>query len=355
MNLRKTLVFIAASAMLAVSCTPKPGTRWSVEKAQAWYAEHDWLVGCDYIPASAINQIEMWSADTYDRDRIVTELAAAQELGFNTLRVFLSSVVWQNDPEGFKSRVDDFLSICEEYGIKPLLVFLDDCWNNESEYGLQPVPVQGRHNSGWVQDPSCARRADTTTLYPQLHAYVKDVMGTFKDDSRILLWDLYNEPGNTHHEVDAVPMLRHMFEWGREVNPSQPLTVGVWTDKADELNRMSLEESDIISYHSYSKPDTHEALIKHLRMHNRPLICTEYMARTHGSTFQSILPLLKKFNVGAVNWGFVDGKTNTKYSWEKEIPSGEEPELWFHDILRSDLTPYSQEEVDFIREITARK
>lgn len=355
--MKKILSILSSALLLACCCSgpqAKVGERWSVEKAKAWYAEQPYLMGCDYIPATAINQIEMWSSDTYDRPTIESELSLAHETGFNTLRVFLSSVVWQNDPEGFKSRVDEFLSECSKNEIKPMFVFLDDCWNEESEYGTQPEPVVGRHNSGWVQDPSCSRRADTVTLYKELHAYVADVMGTFKNDERILLWDLYNEPGNRDHNLTSKDLLLKMFQWAREVNPSQPISVGVWTKRLNPLNAISLENSDIITYHDYKPVDKHRTAIEYLEMLDRPLICTEYMARTHDSFFQTVLPMMKEKNVGAINWGFVEGKTNTKYSWELEMPGGEDPDPWFHDIYRADHTPYCQEEVDLIKSIRAK-
>ena len=203
-------------------------SRWTEEKIQEWYDNQPWLVGCNYIPATAINQIEMWSADTFDPEQIDKELSWAHELGFNTLRVFLSSVVWQNDAAGMKKRLDDFLNICGQYSIRPMFVFFDDCWNPESAYGKQPEPKTGVHNSGWVQDPSCSLRKDTLTLYPFLQEYVKDIVRTYANDDRILMWDLYNEPGNSKHEETSLPLLTNVFRWVRDCKPSQPITAGVW-------------------------------------------------------------------------------------------------------------------------------
>lgn len=349
MNMKR-IALIAGALLVLASCAPK-SPRWTEEQAGKWYEAQGWRVGCDYIPSDAINQIEMWSASSYNRELIDKELGWAEDLGFNTLRVYLSSVVYANDPQGLKDRMDDFLDICEGHGIRPLFVFFDDCWNAESAYGVQPEPKPGIHNSGWVRDPSDALRADTLSLYPALETYVKDILGTFAEDGRILLWDLYNEPGNSKYKSGSLPLLKKVFGWAQEVRPSQPLTAGVWSDALKELNEFQLANSDVTSYHCYSSPETQQEAIDTLKRYGRPLICTEYMARTKNCTFQNTLPVLKANNVTAINWGFVAGKTNTIFAWDDPLPELQEPPVWFHDIYRTDGTPYSQEEVDFIKSL----
>lgn len=345
---------VMATILALASCTQPADNaqQWSQQRVNQWYDQLPWLAGCDYIPATAINQIEMWSDSTWDAPQIEKELTWAQELGFNTLRVYLSSVVWHADSTGMKRRMGQFLDICHHHGIRPMFVFLDDCWNAEAHYGPQPAPKPGIHNSGWVQDPSVSLRADTTMLYSTLKAYVQDILKAFATDERVLMWDLYNEPGNSQHGTESLPLVKKMFEWAREVGPSQPLTVGVWDPKLGELNHFQLTHSDVISFHCYGTPSDMQQCIDSLKVWNRPLVCTEYMARKNGSTFQTVMPVLKQGRVAAINWGFVAGKTNTIYAWDTPVPDGSEPELWFHDILRADGTPYSQEEVDTIRALT---
>lgn len=329
--------------------------RWSEQKAQQWYKDKPWMSGCDYIPASAINQIEMWSKDTFDAKQIDKEMGWAEDLGFNTMRVFLSSVVWKNDPKGFKERINYFLTICDKHGIHPMFVFFDDCWTKESSYGKQPDPKPGIHNSGWVQDPSCSLREDTLKLFPVLKKYVKDIVSTFANDKRVLMWDLYNEPGNSEHGVSSLPLLRNVFVWARECNPSQPLTAGIWYFTSPELNAFQLTHSDVISYHCYKDENIQTEYIKYLGMLNRPLVCTEYMARKRNSFFSNNMPILKKNKVVAINWGFVSGKTNTIFAWDTPMPNVKEPDVWFHDILRQDGTPFDQKEIDFIKSMTGKK
>lgn len=356
MNMKKNVfLMLCAAALLSVACRSdeEPNGRWTAEKANVWYAEQGWKSGCDYIPANAINQIEMWSSATFDPETIDKELGWAQELGFKTMRVFLSSVVWQNEPEAFKKHIDAFLTISDAHGIKPMFVFFDDCWDGESAYGVQREPKPGVHNSGWVRDPSVAVRADSVAMYAALEPYVKDILKTFKDDQRIFVWDLYNEPGNSSHGVSSLPLLKKVFQWAREVHPSQPLTAGLWRFRDDfqPLNDFQTAHSDVISYHCYSDPEKHLALIQELKAYGRPLICTEYMARTQNSTFQNTLPMLKEQDVCAYNWGFVSGKTNTIFAWSTPLPDVVEPELWFHDILRQDKTPFDPEEIAVIKQV----
>ena len=359
---RLFLILFAAASLFAGCRNADNGIdadgKWTAEKANAWYEATGWRSGCNYIPANAINQIEMWQTATFDPETIDRELGYAEELGFNTMRVFLSSVVYENEPDTFKQHISDFLDIANGHGITPFLVFFDDCHVGTAAYGPQPEPKTGVHNSGWVKDPANDLWQDTLSTYPKLEVYVKDILTTFKDDERILWWDLYNEPNERGIEGGySMALLKNVFKWAREIRPSQPISVGIWTDKdyLVEHSLYSLEMSDIISYHEYHTPDCQIKLIDSLKVYGRPMYCTEYMARTKGSTFQEILPLLKENNVSAINWGFVKGKTNTIYAWGDVHPEGEEPEPWFHDIIRPDKTPFSQEEIDVIKKVNGKE
>lgn len=324
--------------------------QWSMNKANKWYKKQPWLVGCNYTPAYAINQLEFWQAETFNLKAIDKELGWAQSLGFNTLRVFLHDLAWKQDPSGFKKRIDSFLTVCKKHGIMPMFVFFDDCWGSHAKPGPQPAPQPGVHNSGWLRSPNRAVHNDSA-LWVYLKAYVQDILTSFKKDKRILLWDLYNEPGNFGYELSSFPLVKNVFAWAREVNPSQPLTMGVY-DYFSEMAQWGLDHSDVISYHSYSVPALHQQRIDSMKQFHRPVFCTEYMARPLGCTFENTMPMLKAQKIAAINWGFVDGKTQTKYQWGKVIGDGSDPELWFHDILRSDGAPYKEAEVQFIKEMT---
>jgi hypothetical protein len=331
---------------------PKNGSSgvWSKEKADKWYKQKGWQSGCNYIPATAINTIEMWQLESFDPSQIDKELGWAEELGFNTMRVFLNHLVWKNDPAGFKKRLHQFLDISASHKISAIFVFFDDCWNEESALGKQPAPRSGVHNSGWVQDPARSLRADTLKLFPELKSYVIDIMTEFKVDDRVLMWDLYNEPG-----PGSIGLLKDVYKWAREVKPSQPVTSGINNLDNLAINSFRLENSDIISYHNYG--DSQEALywVMFLKLYGRPLFCTEYLRRPFGCNFSNILPLLRKNNVGAINWGLVSGKTNTIFGWDDPRPDGKEPKVWFHDILRQDKTPFDQGEIEIIKKINSQR
>ncbi len=328
--------------------------RWSEQKANDWAKDKQWLRGANFIPSSAINQLEMWQEDTFDPETIDRELGWAEGIGFNCMRVYLHHVAWEVDKSGFKGRVSKYLEIAGSHGISTIFVFMDDCWNPTYKAGKQPEPKPGVHNSGWIRDPGDLLFEDDE-LKPLLKEYVQDILTTFKDDDRIILWDLYNEPGNSGYKNRSLPLLKSIFMWAREVNPSQPLSAGVWAASLKELTKFQLEHSDIITYHNYSGEKNHKKEIVKLRKYNRPMICTEYMARTNGSRFENIMPLLKENRVGAINWGLVSGKTNTIYAWGHKIPDGSEPKLWFHDIFRQDGTPYDLSEIAVIKSLTGEK
>ena len=342
--------------------------RWSESQANQWYARQPWLVGSNYLPASAANQLEMWQAETFDPRQIDKELGWAEGLGMNTMRVFLHDLLWQ-DAAGFQKRLDTFLAIAARHHIRPILVLFDSCWDPNPKLGPQRAPVPGVHNSRWVQSPGANALSDPAQE-PRLRAYVEGVVGAFAKDRRILAWDVWNEPSNTNgssygkleprdKQARVLVLLPKVFDWARSAHPAQPLTSGVWEgewgslEKIDAIARVQLEQS----FHNYGPPDDFERRVQTLEKYHRPLICTEYMARPVGSTFAKILPIAKKHKVAAINWGFVMGKSQTNLPWDSwQKPYDKQPPaVWFHDIFYGDGRPYRQSEVDLIRELTGAK
>jgi len=348
-----TTNLVVCNAQSSKTKTPnKIADRWTNEKANEWYKQWGWLRGSDFVPSTAINQLEMWQAESFDAATIDRELGWAESIGMNIMRVYLHHLAWEVDPAGFKTRMEKYLTIANKHKISTLFVFFDDCWKPVYQVGKQPDPKPGVHNSGWVRDPG--NLGDDATHYPLFERYVKDVLTHFAKDKRIVLWDLYNEPGNSGYNNKSMPLLKKVFQWAREVNPSQPISAGVWNEKLIDLNKFQLTNSDVITYHNYNNEKDHKAAIDTLRKYNRPLLCTEYMARRNNSRFDNIMPLLKAENIAAINWGLVAGKTNTMYAWDTPMPDGAEPKLWFHDIFRKDGTPYKEDEVKLIRQLTGK-
>lgn len=327
---------------------------WTAEQAIAWGAKQPWRSGCNFIPSTAINELEMWQAETFDLATIDRELGWAAGLGFNTIRVYLHNLLWQNDSDGFKRRINQFLDVCDRHDIGVIFVLFDDCWLPNPQIGKQPNPVPGVHNSGWLRAPGPDIVKDSGK-WTSLEVYTKGVLTTFKDDKRILMWDLYNEPGNSGMEDISYPLLEKVFQWAWSVRPSQPLTCATWNggEKFKRYNEYQLKHSDIITFHNYSNPENLESEIVNLKSLGRPIICSEYMARTNNSTFEKNMPVLKKHGVGAINWGLVSGKTNTIYPWGSKEGSPE-PAVWFHDIFRRDGTPFDRTEIELIRKLTGK-
>ncbi|HEY0109165.1 MAG TPA: cellulase family glycosylhydrolase [Fibrella sp.] len=357
---------------------PSAPGRWSAAKANAWYAKLPFLFGANYNPANTINELEFWQAETFDPATIDKELGWAEKMGINTMRVFLHDLPYQQDSKGFIKRIDTFLDICQKHKIRPMLVLFDSCWDPYPKLGKQRDPVAGIHNSGWVQSPGADALTDVSQ-YPRLEAYVKGIVGAFKNDKRVLMWDLWNEPNNANdnsygenHTIKTElsktrkatiieGLLPQVFQWARAVKPSQPLTSGVWTfwvndwsnvNTLPSFDRMQLANSDIITFHQYADATALEKMIVGLKKMGRPLICTEFMARGVNSKFQTHLPIAKRERVGMICWGFVAGKSQTFLpwdSWQKPYVNGREPNIWFHEILRGDGTFYDPAEETAIK------
>jgi len=396
---RRGLFAAAASTAAVASLGPAWGANnapWSLDRANRWYGAQPWPVGCNFAPSTASNQLEMFQAATFDPATIERELGWTAAIGMNTVRVFLHNLLWNQDAAGFKSRLNQVLSIAAAKRIRPILVLFDSCWDPFPQLGPQRPPVPGVHNSRWAQAPGAAVLQDPGQ-YPALQAYVEDIVGTFARDPRILFWDVWNEPDNTNgnsygpqepsNKVALVnTLLPQVFRWARTASPTQPISSAIWQGDWSEpgnLNQtqaVQLAYSDITTFHSYGFVEDFEQRIGWLKRYGRPVICTEYLARDAGSLFETSLVAARRANVGAVNWGCVSGKTQTILPWDSwqhpyttaEALGGtdfrvliepdqkwpypyvsEDPVVWHHDIFRPDGTPYRKFETDLIRHLSA--
>jgi hypothetical protein len=367
------VVAVCLALSLLGRCLAAQDARWAEEQANAWYAQQPWLVGANFLPSDAINELEMWQAETFDPATIDRELGFAEGIGMNTMRVFLHNLVWEQDSAGFQHRIDLFLSIAAKHHIRPIFVLLDSCWDPDPKLGPQHPPIPGVHNSGWVQAPGAEVLGDPSQ-YPRIERYVEGVVGAFAHDARILAWDLWNEPDNGNqgsyeksdvkNKAEIVQnLLPQVFAWARSVHPTQPLTSGLWNGDWSSvavmpaMARIQFEQSDIITFHDYGWPEHFEQSVKMLQQSHRPVICTEYMARSAGSTFDTVLPVAHQYRVGAVNWGLVAGKSQTFLPWDswRRPYVLEQPTVWFHDVFHPDGTPYREREAEMIRELTSQR
>ena len=373
-----TVAMLASTPLQSAVMNPivlaAPAARWSPVAANTWYDSQPWLVGANYVPATAINELEMWQADSFDPARIDREMALAQSTGMNTMRVFLHDLLWKQDAAGFTKRIDQFLAIAARHGVRPVFVLFDSCWDPDPVLGVQHPPIPGVHNSGWVQSPSRHDLVDRAQR-ARLQAYVQGVIGHFARDPRVLAWDVWNEPDNEGGgsyngkqlpgEAAAIEeLLPQVFAWARAARPTQPLTSGVWRGEdwsplsrvLTAVQRTQLTQSDVISFHDYGWPEQFEARIAQLKPYGRPLLCTEWMARGNGSTVDTILPIGKREHIAMLNWGFVDGRIQTRLPWDSwERPyTLQQPTIWFHDLYHTDGTPYRVREIETFRALTGR-
>ena len=325
-------------------------------KAWAWYNQQPWPCGFNYIPSNAVNYTAMWDKTSFSPALIDQELALAATTGFNCVRVVMQYAVWADDPAYFRQTFGRFLTIADKHRIRVMPCFFDDCIFNDQtdpKIGVQPEPVPGWYAWAWSPSPGHTLVADTTS-YPKLERYVKDVLTTFRQDKRVLLWDLYNEPTNGGLGDKSLPLVRQVFAWARAVDPVQPVSVGYWSDNA-RLHALISRNADVTTFHSYGPAAVLQATAAQLRQERRPLLCTEWLNRPAGSVVATVLPVLFEQKIGALNWGFVNGKTQTHLPWGHR-PGDPAPLVWQHDLYHPDLTPYQPTELaEFKKLIAASK
>jgi hypothetical protein len=348
----KKFIFLFV-AFLSMSVTgihsQQTDVRWTEQKIWNWYNEQPWYCGFNYIPAYAINYTAMWDKTTFDPLAIEKELLLAEGLGLNSLRAVLQFAVYEDDPAYFLNTLDTFMAICRRHKIKFMPTLFDDCvfgLENDPKVGKQPEPLIDWYAWAWSPSPGHSLVVDSTT-YPRIEKYVKAVMNRFKNDDRIFIWDLYNEPTNGGLGTTSLPLLKKVIKWAKEVNPSQPITVAVWNGN-QRLNEIAIAGSDIISFHNYGNRQNLQKHITDLKKHNRPLINTEWMNRPAGSTIDSNLNVFFADKIGCMLWGLVNGKTQTHLPWGHR--PGDPPQaVWQHDLYKQDFTPYNQRELDLLK------
>lgn len=360
-------VDLARGAYPARWTPPVPSeARWSRERAADWWDSTGWLVGCNFMPSTSGNQLEMFQPDTYDPATIERELGWAAELGMNSIRLFLHHLL----PEvpGFWGRLDEVLTIADGHGIGALVVLFDGCWNPVSRLGPQGEPRPGVHNSMWLQSPDAPTLSDPRR-WPALRRYVDEVIGRFGGDRRVHGWDLYNEPNapELYYPRDAAAgkyllprqLLEQVFDWAQAADPDQPLTAGVFIgisgalERGDPINRVMLSRSDVISFHNYLPQRRLEATIDHLAAYGRPMLCTEWLGRPRSGA--DLLETLADHDVAAYNWGLVDGRTQTRHPWTSWRRATPATAPWFHELLHPDGSPYDPAEVEIFRRTGLRK
>lgn len=334
---------------------------WSNEKANKWYQDNGCIAGVNYVPAYADNTTEFWQSSTFNCEQIENELKMAVRFGYNAIRVFLQFLLWKEEHDEFIENFKKFLAILEKLNLKVVPVFFDDCaFGEEQPYvGKQKEPIPFIPNSRWTSCPGDEYYYNLEK-YAELSQYVMEMIGLFDHYDQILMWDMYNEPGNFAKGAKSLYLLEKSFEWARSADAKKPLTACSWAREFIDDQEMNFvdsranELSDIITFHLYANAEKTEKVIKYLQKYGYPIVCTECIARHLGSRFENILPVFKRNRVGFFSWGLVNGRTQTHYPWGWSSEKGE-PAMWFHDVIRGDGTFYNSEESELVKKFICKE
>ena len=331
----------------ATDALPSARRRWEMWD---WHKANGEMRGINYIPRTAVNTTEMWQSDTFDRDTINQELEWANDSGYNSLRVFLQYAVWKEDPDGIKDRMKIFLDMAKDNQLETVFVLFDDMRiaGRDPEPGPQPAPVPGVHNSQWTPSPGHDLVPKRAGAWKDLERYVKDIIGTFGDDDRVVLWDLYNRPGDSGMGKNSLPLLKAAFQWAREAKPAQPLTAGVELALGSEAAREIMNLSDVITFDASNGAEDVEARLLLAEVPARPVVCAGWLGRARGNTFKEVLPIFAEHEVGWYHWGLVAGRTQM-YLPSSQKPATQTPGIWEQDVLDAEGNPYNEEEMKLIK------
>jgi len=292
--------------------------QWTPEQARTWYDRMPWLRGCNFLPSDCCNRIAFWQELDFEQHLATAdrELELAAKTGFNSIRVILEFIVWDRQHDGFMERFERFLTVAARHGIKLMVCFANDCTVPKDEkYRVPALGPQhydwgyhgGRKNSphsGYKNAVGYNPALDEPEMAERFYAMVSEIVAKYANDPRIVIWDLFNEPGNGNRGEVSVPHVKRIFATARAANPSQPLTSGVWRspDAWSPAETVALELSDVVSYHNYGGLDENVREIDVLRKLGRPMFNTEWLSRiVCGQAVATLFPLFYLEKIGCWN------------------------------------------------------
>jgi hypothetical protein len=333
--------------------------RWDKERAHDYMESFGTVVAVNYVPAYCYNYIQIWY--DFKEDVIRRELGWAKNSGINSLRMFLPLFSFQEGGywQEVKARFRKLVDIAGEMGMSVMITFQPNYMKVNQSAKPQAPYVEfnpGRHKNHWQYPNS---DFSSFQIYPlalrEMYAMLDDIMAEYTGDKRIIAWDLWNEAPYEERFT-----LEYIFHHAREINPSQPLTA-CWE---------AYDISDIVTFHNYTRPEKiaaeyaypgqggsyplHASIefipeLERALSFDRPVLCTECLARTFGNNFEAILPYFSKYNIGFYFWGLCAGSAQYHFPWG--WPEGSpEPKNWFHCILYPDGEPYREAEIDLLRQ-----
>jgi hypothetical protein len=323
--------------------------RWTVTRAHEYMQSYGVIKGCNFVPSYCKSPMQHFI--DFREDIIRKELGYAKKAGLNSIRLWIPCFAWQSDRQTFYQVLDKYLEICNEMQFSIMATLT--CYSIKKDTFQEKLEVKpqrfypGVHIQPLEIEGIYRREADD---WPVIREYYQEITKRYGDNRTIIVWDLYNEAWEKDRDLQE-----HLFQWVREVDPGQPLTA-CWG---------AHDYSDVITFHTYQPPGgkkrdelpgllSFEEEINYALSYNRPVLCTEWLARTFGNNFQNVLPVFAAYNIGFYFWGLVAGSGQYRFPWN--WPEGApEPYLWFHEILYPDGHPYKREEIDMIRDFTYLK
>ncbi len=354
--------------------------QWTHEEAWAWYDRAGPIRGFNYTPSNCMNFAEIWQAEYHDEVTAVMdrELALAEELGLNSVRMRLPFEVYLAQHDSFMANLEDFLNRLASHGMTMMPIFFSDCCVPKELYRPMPIgvrtePVKGYFGGSPVTPFDGTEKVgylpiDEPETWGDVERFVKEIVGRYGKDPRILFWDIWNEPGNMHRGTKSLPLMERCFRWAREMDPDQPLSAGPcglggefpygYLNKPwplTEMERAAVELSDLMNFHFYGDYTHTKMYIDYLRQFGMPMVCSEWLHRPFRSIFETHYPLFREENVGTYFFGFVNGKKQFNEPWEqcRSMPDVD-LSLWMHDIFHGDYTPYSEREIQALKEYTGK-
>ena len=382
----KTIVKMAVVGALALTAADNALAArqgpWPKEKAWEWYNAQPWIRGCNYMPASCANRVDQWQG--YGSEERFAEMEREMELmqkdGFNAVRIILGDLgfaVWRAEHDGIMKRFERMLEIFDRHGVRVILVFGNDCSRPKPIWSLPEMGEQkwdlgyhgGRKLSQHGSFPGLPgyTAVDDPALREEFFRMCEEFLTKYAHDRRILFWNLWNEPGANGRGRISPPHIRRLFELAWRIDPDQPLTADIWTNEGNWTNGVAeavgAELNDIVSYHTYQPISRQISYAQKLKARfGRPMVNTEWLARTFNCTVQEVYPFFAQNRIGCTMWGYVNGKYQTHEPWEYTWRQLEDnPDLmhhfkftkWFHDLYRPSLRPYDPYEVAIIRHVNA--
>lgn len=351
--------------------------RWSNEKAWDWYKSKKWIRGCNFISSDCANRIDQWqSYGATDRFKTVDEeLALAKSVGFNSIRVLVEYDVWDMEHDAFMQNLETYLQICDKHGITCMIVLANDCQTPKENYKKTVLGEQhfdlgyhgGRKVSPHQKGEETYNIFDEPEIATRYIAMVREIITKYKDDKRVILWNILNEPGNRRGDK-SLEFMKKMFQTAREIDPIQPLAADIWNGINEDgsartnIEQAAMDLSDVISFHWYGDFCSMVKFVTALKKTNRPIFCTEWLHRISGNNIFEIFPYFFSEGIASYQWGLVASyKTQYFEPWNmlwEQYDNADKDALhldftkWQHDLFRPSHHPYDPNEIKIIKEFS---